>query len=417
MWRCRATASSPSTRQPASAGPAGAFRSMPRACWSTLERQPRAGRRRARSVRRTDTDITIGSDGTVDQRRRQGQARIVEFAIPQNSPARANNSTRAARPSPMPPAPCRAPSRKSNVSGVAEMTEMIRVQRAYQSLASRWLQKQDDMRPGHQRLGDAERLTGDRRMKASTSHRPAWRAQERNVEVISNNIANMRTTGYKRQRAEFQDLLYQAYRRAGSTTSDPGHDGAGRHRDRLGREDRRHAARHEPGQRRDAHREGTRRRHPRRRLLHGAAARRPHRLHPRRLVRTRQQRPAGQCRRLPDRARHHDPRGANARCRSAPTAWSRPIIGTDSAPTQLGQLQLARFVNKAGLEASATTCSSRPPRAARPRWGAPTRTASATCCRATSKCANVNAVTEIADLIAAQRAYEMNARVISGPTK
>ena len=30
-------------------------------------------------------------------------------------------------------------------------------------------------------------------------------AQELNVEVISNNIANMRTTGYKKMRAEFQD--------------------------------------------------------------------------------------------------------------------------------------------------------------------------------------------------------------------
>ena len=47
-------------------------------------------------------------------------------------------------------------------------------------------------------------------------------AQERNVEVISNNIANMRTTGYKRQRTEFQDLLYQQYLRAGSQTSDQG---------------------------------------------------------------------------------------------------------------------------------------------------------------------------------------------------
>ena len=32
-------------------------------------------------------------------------------------------------------------------------------------------------------------------------------AQQLNVEVISNNIANMNTTGFKRQRAEFQDLL------------------------------------------------------------------------------------------------------------------------------------------------------------------------------------------------------------------
>ncbi len=47
-------------------------------------------------------------------------------------------------------------------------------------------------------------------------------AQQLNVEVISNNIANMTTTGYKRQRAEFQDLLYQDQRRVGSTSSDAG---------------------------------------------------------------------------------------------------------------------------------------------------------------------------------------------------
>ena len=47
-------------------------------------------------------------------------------------------------------------------------------------------------------------------------------AQQLNVEVISNNIANMNTTGYKRQRAEFQDLLYQDQRRVGSASSDAG---------------------------------------------------------------------------------------------------------------------------------------------------------------------------------------------------
>jgi flagellar basal-body rod protein FlgG len=40
------------------------------------------------------------------------------------------------------------------------------------------------------------------------------------VEVISNNIANMNTTAYKRQRAEFQDLLYQNDRRVGSQAAD-----------------------------------------------------------------------------------------------------------------------------------------------------------------------------------------------------
>ena len=37
-------------------------------------------------------------------------------------------------------------------------------------------------------------------------------AQQLNVEVISNNLANMTTSGYKRRRAEFQDLLYQRQR-------------------------------------------------------------------------------------------------------------------------------------------------------------------------------------------------------------
>ncbi len=47
-------------------------------------------------------------------------------------------------------------------------------------------------------------------------------AQQLNVEVISNNIANLNTTGFKRQRAAFQDLLYQNIRRVGSNSSDAG---------------------------------------------------------------------------------------------------------------------------------------------------------------------------------------------------
>lgn len=47
-------------------------------------------------------------------------------------------------------------------------------------------------------------------------------AQQRNVEVISNNLANMNTTAYNRRRTEFQDLIYQDLRRVGSTSSDAG---------------------------------------------------------------------------------------------------------------------------------------------------------------------------------------------------
>ena len=45
-------------------------------------------------------------------------------------------------------------------------------------------------------------------------------AQQRNVEVVSNNLANMNTTGFMRRRTEFHDLLYQNLRRVGSTASD-----------------------------------------------------------------------------------------------------------------------------------------------------------------------------------------------------
>ena len=47
-------------------------------------------------------------------------------------------------------------------------------------------------------------------------------AQQTNVDVISHNLANMTTTGYKLQRAEFQDLIYQDLRRVGSNSSDSG---------------------------------------------------------------------------------------------------------------------------------------------------------------------------------------------------
>ncbi len=47
-------------------------------------------------------------------------------------------------------------------------------------------------------------------------------AQQTHVDVVSHNLANMTTTGYKRQRAEFQDLMYETQRRVGSNSSDVG---------------------------------------------------------------------------------------------------------------------------------------------------------------------------------------------------
>lgn len=45
-------------------------------------------------------------------------------------------------------------------------------------------------------------------------------AQQINIEVIANNLANSSTSGFKRSRADFQELLYQTLRQPGSSSSD-----------------------------------------------------------------------------------------------------------------------------------------------------------------------------------------------------
>jgi flagellar basal-body rod protein FlgG len=59
-------------------------------------------------------------------------------------------------------------------------------------------------------------------MRALFTAATGMAAQELNVQVISNNIANMRTTGYKKQTAAFQDLIYDHVRRVGAQASDQG---------------------------------------------------------------------------------------------------------------------------------------------------------------------------------------------------
>jgi flagellar basal-body rod protein FlgG len=90
------------------------------------------------------------------------------------------------------------------------------------------------------------------------------------------------------------------------------------------------------------------------------------------------------------------------------------FLDNSTTPTQLGQLQLARFVNKAGLASAGNnlfleTASSGPAQV-----GTPNQDGMGDLLQEYLESSNVNSVTEIADLIAAQRAYEMNARVISG---
>ena len=80
--------------------------------------------------------------------------------------------------------------------------------------------------------------------------------------------------------------------------------------------------------------------------------------------------------------------------------------------SRLGQTSIASFVNPAGLASEATTCSPRPRRSGDPRSATRAPTAAGRCC-GQHRARNVEVVEEMIGLIAAQRNYEINSKVIT----
>ena len=56
-------------------------------------------------------------------------------------------------------------------------------------------------------------------IKALWTAATGMEAQQLNMDVIANNLANVNTAGFKKSRADFQDLLYQNIKSAGSSAS------------------------------------------------------------------------------------------------------------------------------------------------------------------------------------------------------
>src|SRR5271155_6036862 len=56
-------------------------------------------------------------------------------------------------------------------------------------------------------------------LRALYSSASGMEAQQMNLDVISNNLANVNTTGFKKSKIEFQDLLYDTTRSAGAEQS------------------------------------------------------------------------------------------------------------------------------------------------------------------------------------------------------
>ncbi len=248
-------------------------------------------------------------------------------------------------------------------------------------------------------------------MKALQIAATGMMAQELNVEVISNNIANMRTTGFKRVRADFQDLLYQNMRRTGSSSSDTGTIVPSGIQIGVG--------------------------------VKTAAT--PRVMTQGNVIMSEKEldvaiRGEGYLRvRLPDGRTAYTRDGSlerdntgqivtvdgyaiepgivipeNARSVSINSeGLVQAFVGADSEPVDLGQLDLARFVNAAGLQPMGDNLFLETPSSGPEQVALPGSEGYGTLLQNYLEQANVNPVSEISDLIAAQRAYEMNARVIS----
>ncbi|MEP2704771.1 MAG: flagellar basal-body rod protein FlgG [Roseibium sp.] len=246
-------------------------------------------------------------------------------------------------------------------------------------------------------------------MKALHIAATGMKAQEVNVEVISNNVANMRTTGYKKQRADFQDLLYQNLRRMGTETSDAGtivptgiQIGSGVKIASTGRI-MSQGSLEQTGKELDL-------------AVRGEGF-------------FQINLPDGTTAYTRDGSFERDANGLLVTIdgyevnpgitipddtKDITISNNGTVQGIDQAgvTVDLGQVQLARFVNKAGLEAIGDNLFLESDASGDPQTGNPGDEGFGSVQQYFLEMANVDAVTEIADLIAAQRAYEMNSKVI-----
>ncbi len=248
-------------------------------------------------------------------------------------------------------------------------------------------------------------------MRALHTAATGMMAQELNVQVISNNIANMRTTGFKRQRAEFQDLLYEHVRRIGTQTSTQGNIlpvgvdlGAGVKTVGTPR----------------IMTQGT---------LTATGSELDVAIRGEGFFKI--QMPDGTFTYTRDGSFQMDNQGRIVTAQGnvlAPgitipqnatglTINSQGQVSVtpqgSNTPTVLGQITLTRFINKTGLQPIGDNLFIETPASGTPQDGLPNTDGMGDLMQSNLEQANVEVVSEISDLIAAQRAYEMNAKVIT----
>ena len=248
-------------------------------------------------------------------------------------------------------------------------------------------------------------------MQALRTAATGMSAQQLNVEVISNNIANMNTVGFKKQRAEFQDLLYQNVERMGAQSSSSGtvvptgiQIGAGVKAGavyRLTEQGTPQAT----GNPYDMAIDG--KGYFQISLPSGEKAyTRAGNL---------QVNPEGQM--VTDDGYLLEPAVTipqdATKVSISKTGLVQVTQSGQPTPTTVGQIELANFFNEAGLEAIGDNLLLETAASGPAIVGTPGDVGFGQIMQAYTEASNVDAVTEISDLIVAQRAYEMNSKVIS----
>jgi len=236
-------------------------------------------------------------------------------------------------------------------------------------------------------------------------------AQQLNVEVISNNIANMNTVGYKKQRAEFEDLLYQDVQRAGSQSSDTGtivptgiQIGAGVTAGSVYRITTQGSPT-QTGNNLDLAINGLgyfqvllpsgETSYTRAGNLSMSATGQ--------IVTTQG---------YPILPQITIPAGATG-VTISPAGQVQVTTANSTTPSTVGQIQLATFFNEAGMEATGNNLYMETAASGPPTVGLPNANGIGAIMQGYTEASNVDPVTEISSLIVAQRAYEMNSKVIS----
>jgi flagellar basal-body rod protein FlgG len=235
-------------------------------------------------------------------------------------------------------------------------------------------------------------------------------AQEQNLEVIANNIANINTTGFKRSRAEFTDLIYQNERLMG--VSNRGRDATVPEGAQIGLGVRTAAIRSVQ--------------------IQGALTNTGNSLDLAINGRGWFQvtTPAGDTVYTRDGALNTNATGQlvttdgyqvtpsmliPANATGVTVSQSGLVTATipgQTAPQNIGQLTIANFVNEAGLQPLGSNLFQQTAASGAPTVGVPGDTAFGILQQGYVEASNVDPVTEITNLISAQRAYEMNSKVI-----